>query len=36
MHGGVGLNTMSREYFEENNQPVSLRDEFIESLKNAG
>lgn len=33
MHGGVGLNTMSREYFEENNQPITLRDEFIASLK---
>lgn len=33
MHGGVGLNTMTREYFEENNQPITLRDEFIASLK---
>ncbi|MGE4353382.1 MAG: MBL fold metallo-hydrolase [Oscillospiraceae bacterium] len=33
MHGGVGLNTMNREYFEKNNQPMSLRDEFIEGLK---
>ena len=33
IHGGVGLNTLNREYFEEKRQPVSLRDEFIEGLK---
>ncbi|MPM62919.1 hypothetical protein SDC9_109797 [bioreactor metagenome] len=33
MHGGVGLNTLTREYFEEMRQPSSLRDEFIEGLK---
>lgn len=33
IHGGVGLNTLSREYFEQSGEPVSLRDEFIEGLK---
>ncbi|MDL2229432.1 MBL fold metallo-hydrolase [Treponema sp. OttesenSCG-928-L16] len=33
MHGGVGVNTLSRKYFEEKKQPMSLRDEFVEGLK---
>ncbi|QQO08507.1 MBL fold metallo-hydrolase [Breznakiella homolactica] len=33
MHGGLGLNTMSRKYFEENGQPISLREEFAEGLR---
>lgn len=33
IHGGVGLNTLSRQYFQEMNQPPTLRDEFIEGLK---
>lgn len=32
MHGGVGLNTMSKQYFEESKLPISLRDEFINSF----
>ena len=33
MHGGVGLNTMSREYFRESGLPISLRDEYIAGLE---
>ncbi|MGI6028475.1 MAG: MBL fold metallo-hydrolase [Candidatus Heteroscillospira sp.] len=33
IHGGVGLNTLSDEWLEQNRQPKSLRDEFIAGLK---
>jgi len=33
MHGGVGLNTLTDEYFKEKGEPASLRDEFIASLE---
>ena len=32
MHGGLGLNTMSREYLEDAGFPLSLRDEYKASL----
>jgi metallo-beta-lactamase class B len=33
MHGGVGLNTMTREYFASTGLPISLRDEYIASME---
>ncbi|MDP3179736.1 MAG: MBL fold metallo-hydrolase [Spirochaetaceae bacterium] len=33
MHGGVGLNTMTNEYFKTSGLPISLRDEFIANLE---
>jgi len=33
IHGGIGLGTLTREYFDRMNQPVSLRDEYIDGLK---
>ncbi len=33
IHGGVGLNTMSRQYLLENGLPLSLQQEFIDGLK---
>jgi metallo-beta-lactamase class B len=33
MHGGVGLNTMSDEYFKTSGLPVSLREEFADGLQ---
>lgn len=33
IHGGIGLNTMTKKYFEESGLPMTLRNEFIEGLK---
>ena len=33
IHGGIGLNTISKQYFEKTGLPISLRDEYIEGLK---
>lgn len=33
IHGGVGLNTLSREFLEQNGLPLSLQKEFCESLR---
>lgn len=33
MHGGIGANTLSMEYFNKTNLPPTLRDEYIEGLK---
>ena len=33
MHGGLGINTMGRKYFEESGLPISLRDEFVQGLR---
>jgi len=33
MHGGVGLNTMTDEYFKTSGLPVTLRNEFAEGLQ---
>ena len=34
MHGGAGLNTLSKEYLEKTGQPLEMRDIFKQSLKN--
>ncbi len=33
MHGGIGLNTLSKEFLEENNLPVTLQKEFLGNLE---
>jgi metallo-beta-lactamase class B len=33
MHGGIGLNTLSKEFLTENNLPLSLQQEFLDALK---
>lgn len=33
MHGGIGLNTLSKKWFLENDQPESLLDEYIQQLR---
>lgn len=33
MHGGIGLNTLSKQWFLENDQPESLMDEYIAQLR---
>ena len=33
LHGGMGINTLSREYLEKHGLPLSLRDGFAESMK---
>lgn len=32
MHGGVGLNTVSRKFLQENNLPLTLQQEFLEQF----
>ena len=32
MHGGIGLNTLSRKYLKEKQLPLNLQNEFLESL----
>jgi len=33
LHGGMGINTLSREFLEKHNLPFSLRDRFVSSMK---
>ncbi len=33
MHGGVGLNTLNREYFERTGEPISHRDDYFATLE---
>lgn len=33
LHGGLGLNTLNKKFFEKYDEPASLRDEFIDGLK---